>query len=215
MIGCYTVGGETRFLPVSRMDMERAAEPFSRVLQSFDLKPRRYVLSISRSREAAQVIPFERAAVAANLIVCNADNTIFEAGRVESFLRRFDIAAVAGLSVEILDGLANAGFDAHKLLQGKIVWARNGAYERLAGLSGIVLRRWIEIGPVLAIECVEGAGVHIDADEWQIGQQAGEIHLTNRLPRAESFDAVATGIVARLISQPCRCGNADPRVELK
>jgi hypothetical protein len=212
MIGCYQAGGETQFLPVSRVEMDRAQNALFQVIKTFGIASRRVLLSLSRSRDCAFTIPFERAAYAANLIVCNADDTPFEAVRVESFLRRFDVAAVAGLSSGGLDGLADAGHDVDRLFAGKVVWARGGAYERLAGRPGLIARRWMEVGPALAVECAEGKGAHIDAVEWDVAESPGGLVISSRLARLQTFEDQATGFAARIDWRPCGCGSIDPRI---
>jgi hypothetical protein len=214
MIGYYEDATGPQFAPVARPELDRAQEAYFQVISTFRFTPRSKVLVISRSREAAQVVPFERACVAANMVVCNADSSPFEAGRVEAFIRRFEIAAVAGLSAEVLDALVAAGHDPAKLFAGKVVWARSGAYERLAGLPSISLRRWTMVGPALCIECAHGEGPHLDSREWTPSVQAGRVVLKSRLPRALAVEVYDTGLQGEVDEGFCACGSADPRLAI-
>lgn len=212
VVGRYLCGGESHFLPVSEGELKRATDAVMRVLASFGLEMGRNVMVASLLNEVAQLLPFERALMHANLVSCNVDSTASDAKRFESVVRRFDLAAIAVLNEEILDGLTALGFAHEKVLAGPILWARPGAYERLRGLPGLRLHRWLELGPAVAMECWAKNGAHIDRLEWDARAVNGEIVLDSRASRVEHFRDFRTGVNGRVEHAPCACGNADPRI---
>src|SRR5690606_41354618 len=80
---------------------------------------------------------------------------------------------------------------------------------------GIRLRRWLDLGPAVAMECSHGLGAHIDRKEWQVTAEDGEIVLSSRFARAMDFANYRTGVRATLDHSACACGSADPRVGLR
>ena len=205
-------GGVSRFLPLSREEVDRARDAAQRVLASFGWHMGRHVVLVSLLDEAAQWLPFERAVMNANLVVCSVDASASDARRLESALRRFDTPAVAGIGAASLDGLEALGLKPEEVFAGRVVWARPDAWQRLSSLPGLTLRRMLEVGPAVAMECHEGGGAHIDRLEWHVEEDGGEILLTSRLARATHFHACRTGLRARVESKPCLCGNLDPRL---
>lgn len=211
-VGRYRRAEEIRLLPVSAQEMERATHAQSRRIASFHFRSGDHMLVTALYDEAAQFTPTELALREFGLVLCSADASPFDAARTESILRRFEVAAVMGVNAALVDGLEGLGHDPTRLFAGPVVWARPDAYARLQKVPGLKLRRWIEIGPAVAIECAFGTGAHIDALEWQVEEEDGEILLTNRLNRALDFSRYHTGIKARVERGSCRCGSADPRV---
>ncbi|MDB5420268.1 MAG: hypothetical protein JWR59_215 [Brevundimonas sp.] len=212
IIGRYIVNGQTHFLPFSALEMVRATEMYGNILDTFNFAPGRQILMIALFEEGVQFAPFEEAVMERGLLGCNADASPFEATRIESILRRFDVAAVAGVNGPVLDGLEEAGFDLNVLFKDKVVWARPDAYARLQTVNGVRLRRWIDVGPTVALECAEGDGAYIDSREWQVDVVDGEILLTNRLERCLPLIKAPTGVKAHVDRQPGSSGLADVRI---
>jgi len=65
------------------------------------------------------------------------------------FARRFNVAAVFGVTTDTLDGFASLGHAPANVFAGRIVWATPAACARLASGSGYTLRRWAEFGPAV------------------------------------------------------------------
>jgi hypothetical protein len=212
LVGMFRTPGATHFLPLSEGELKRATDAMHRVLSSFEFEMGRNVVLASLLRDAAQFLPFEQALMASNLVSCNVDAVASDARRFESVIRRFNVAAVAALNGEILDGLESAGHVPETLLDGVVVWALPCAYERLRQHGGLKLRRWLEVGPALAVECKEGEGAHIDRFEWKVRVEDEELVLDSRLLRISAFKNFRTGVKGRVENTPCRCGNPDPRI---
>jgi hypothetical protein len=213
-VGRYFHRGQPLFLPFSSAEVQRARLAMQRRLASFHFRASHGILITSLVDEGAQFVALERAAMDYGLVVCPADSSFFDAARVESIIRRFDIAAVAGVGLPALEGLRHCGHDPAKVFAGLTVWARPDAYPILQAMPAVNLRRWLEIGPAMAVECSAAQGAHLDRMEWDVELEEGCIVLTSRLRRALEFYRLHTGIRAHLRHDVCLCGSNDPRVTL-
>jgi hypothetical protein len=212
-VASYTDANGRQFLPLSHAEHDRRTWFYRRIIDSFDLPPRQSVLIISDYNDHALTIPLQALLHADGHIPCYAESTWFDARRTENFLRRLEIGLVIGVNSAVLDGLEAIGFEPAALFANRIVFARDeAAYRRLAGSDGITLRRWMEIGPAVAMECRHGGGLHLDANEWTLEIENGEVLLTGRLPMMLEFDRAPTGFRGTLVEQPCDCGRDGPRI---
>jgi hypothetical protein len=209
-VGRYLDPNGKHFLPFTLGEVERGRNAMLRMLRTFHFRSGENVLFCSLLDEAAFVVPLERACNDYGLLILSADSSFFDAGRVESIMRRFDVSAVFGVTPATLAGLQALGHDPMKLFAHSKVWAGPGAWEQLEGLPH--LRCWREVGPAIALECAAGGGPHICRFEWDVEEDKGEIVLSSRLARALPFRHYHTGVHARLDHTPCACGNADPRL---
>ena len=212
MVTRYLDEGTAKFLPVSRTEMARAAAAYQKLLSTFDVEPGRFLLVVSTLEDGALFAPLEMAATELALKLANADASIFEASRIEAIIRHFDVAIVAGVTTEVLDGLQEIGHDPRQLFAGKVIWARGEAYVRLNDIPGARIRRWLDLGPAAALGCVEQRGAHVDSAEWDMAEQDGRIFLSNRLPRLLAFSDFDTGVQGHVELTPCTCGFAGARL---
>lgn len=212
-VSTFKVCDKKYFLPTSQTELERGEHFVSRVLATFHFRTGGDFLVVSLYDFFAQFLPIERAAMEAGFVVCNADDAFFDAARVESIMRRFEVKGVAAISNACLDGLQQLGFNLNDVFGDAVVWAYPDAAERLSG-SQIMTRQFSTIGPAIGMECVEGNGLHIDYFEWQVESLNEELHLTSRLPRATDFKQFATGVQGRIENSICNCGIAGKRVHL-
>jgi hypothetical protein len=215
LIGRYYVRTESHFLPLSTREVTRAAEFLGTVIDTYNFAPGKAVLLVCQFEEAAQFLPLEEALTDRGLILANAEASLYDGGRAESILRRFDICAIIGLNGPLLDSMEALGVDLAQALADTVVWARPDAYERLTGLKGFTLRRYLEVGPTLGLECRFGGGAHVDAREWALADADGTVKVTSRLLRALPLDGADTGIGGTVDRSICDCGLADPRIRLQ
>jgi len=201
-------------LPFSVEEVERARRAYSRLLSSFHLRSRSNILITGLLHESAQIIPLERAVMSEGMVAISADSHLFDARRVESITRGFSLAGAIGITPETLTGLEQHGHKPEQLFADMVIWAKAGAYETLKQHPQLNVFRIADIGPVKAMECSHGAGVHVDRFEWQVSEDNGEIVLTSRLARSTPFQQYHTGVKGRVITSACKCGNIDPRIEL-
>lgn len=213
IVGRYLEGGQAHFLPVSEAEILRAAAAYQKILRGLDIQPGRFLLIASMLEETVQFSPLEQAAGGLGIKLLNTDATAFEAGRFEAAVRHFDIAVVVGLTADLVDRLNEMGHAPARLLAGKTVWARPGAYDRLSGTPDIRLLHWLELGPTIAVECHVAQGAHLDSREWSLSERNGEIRLTSLLPRLVPFaNFPVTAIKGRVERSPCACGLSWPRI---
>lgn len=210
LVGAWRAGSTLDFLPISRQEIDRATNAMKRWLGTFQFPVGSRLIVSSSTGVAAQFIPFDQAVVALGLIPCSTEAGATEAGRVKSISRNFDPVGIAVPDKEMLDAL-----DLPTVLAGKVVWVRPDAYAAIRSVQGVSARRWVEVGPVTAIECSAGAGAHFDRYEWDIDAEDGTLVVTSRLPRCLDFSGWRSGIRGRVERTPCRCGCPDPRIILE
>lgn len=211
-IGCYDVAGARHFYGATAQEIDRSAFALSRVLRSFDFAPGSNILTISMVPEVIQYGAFERAVQMLGFYGLNADDSPFDAGRVESIVRQFAPVAVCGVAKSTLDGLAMMGHDPAKIFAGRVVWARPDAFDALVAL-GVAARRVASIGPMLALECASG-GLHYDNREWTLEAEDGALILSNRMNRVEPVDRLAVGYQGAIGTHACACGMREQVVKL-
>jgi hypothetical protein len=214
VVGRYLEAGKSQFFPLSEAEINRATRAYLRVLDSYAIPTRGHVLVASLASQVAYFMPLERALAERHLVISNADSSVFDAARVEMFARRFNVAAVLGVTSETLEGLASLGHDPAKVLAGRIVWATPAAFARLHPGVGFTLRRWAELGPAFGVECSVGDGLHVSSEDWSLEVVDGEIRITSRLPRLLPFEGQPTGLFGTVDRTPCKCGSTDARVRL-
>ena len=208
----YRIGTAQHLMPIGARECDRTQEFFARVIREERIARGRKALIISSFAAAAAMLPFERALIEMGLIVCNSEASPYDGARTEATIRRFDIALVAPVSGVALDAIAAAGFDAAILFRGKIVWAKPDAYARLQNIDGIDLRRWIEIGPVTAIEAKQGGGALIDGREWTLEPEGLTTFVTSRLDRATRFNRLRVPVALSLNRHEFQATLPGPRV---
>lgn len=208
----FDAQGERQALPYSFLETERSMRSILKVLNSYNFHMGSNLLITALFDEGAHVLGMERAVMQFNMVAISADSSLYDARRVESIIRRFNLVGAFGITAATLDGLASLGHDPVQLFSGMAVWAWPEAYARLQGQPGITVFRCLEAGPAVAIECSAGAGAHIDRFEWAVDCVDGEIVIGSRLERCQPFHDYHTGIRAQVLHGACSCGSADPRI---
>ncbi len=212
-VGRYLdASGERQALPYSALEGERSTRSLLKVLNTFEFSMGSNLLITALFDQGVQALGMERAVMQFNMVAVSADSSLFDARRVESIIRLFPLAGAYGITAATLDGLAGLGHDPLKLFGGIVVWAWPDAYERLAGQPGITVFRCLEVGPALAVECSAAAGAHIDRFEWAIDTVDGEVVLSSRLERCQTFHHYYTGLRGQVLHGVCNCGSTDPRI---
>lgn len=212
-IGTYNVRGEVSFYGATAAEIDRSAFTLTRVLRTFGFAPGANMLTISMVPEIIQYGGFERAVQMLGLYGLNADDSPFDAGRVESISRQFNPAAICGVAASTLEGLRMFGHDAATVLAGRTVWARPDAYAQVTKMDNVDVRQVVSIGPVLALECAHGS-LHYDSRDWTIVARDGVLRLTSRYDRIEPLTDLDTGYLGSTPDMPCTCGTRDGVVVL-
>jgi hypothetical protein len=211
-IASYELNGTRKLMPLSERELMRAETFMRRVLRPEGFRRGRNALIVSTLRDAAHIIPFERALHSMGLICCHSEANPYDGARIESTIRRFDVALVAAVTPVVLQAIRSVGFDPAGLFRDKVVWAAGAAYDELSGADGIDLRRWVTLGPALAIEGRHGDGAHVDGREWRIECEDAVTYVSSRLDRAQRFDRLRIELSTRLNAEPCPSGAYGPRI---
>jgi hypothetical protein len=210
----FDATGKRIILPFSYTELERARRFALRLLNSFHFRTGNNILITALLDQVVQLMPVERAIYAAGLVLVSADSSIYDAKRVESIIRRFELSAAINITSATLDGLEQLGHDPKTLFSGLTVWAAPCAYDRLIEYPETSVMRYMEIGPAIAMECPYKNGAHIDRFEWQVEAIDGELVLSSRVERCAEFSQYRTGTRGVVHHGSCQCGNPDPRVIL-
>ena len=211
-IGSFQIGDEIVPYPVSKDDHNRDIATAMKATATLGVGEADRVLVLSMLSQAAQYWPVQIALLVGKVQFSLADASRFDAFRTAMFLRAMHYDAVVGINTDVLDGLDDLGHEYRDIFDGvPVLAARAGAYERLreAGLSP---RWWLDLGPAIAVECEALAGAHVDADEWSVDGDGGEVLLSARQPRAATIDRLRTGVRGDVVTEACACGRPDPRV---
>jgi len=212
-IGAISAGGIVHFYGASAAEIDRGAFAIVRVLRSFRVAPHSTILTVSTIPEIVQYGAFERAIQMLGMLGINADDSPFDAGRVESISRQFEPPAICGVSAATIDGLRALGHDPAQCFAGRTVWARPNAYKSVLELDRVDARQVVSIGPALALECAEGS-LHYDSREWSIHAVNGTLRISSRHERSEPLVDFDTLIDGEVIVRPCRCGAKDGAIRI-
>ncbi len=213
IVGCYKAGGRTEFFPARYDELERQSLGIARLLRTFGLAPGRTILVVSLVPEVIQFAPFEKAVQYLGMYGINAESTNFDAGRIESIARQFDVPAICGIGAASLEGLRMFGHDPAKVFAGRTVWARADAYDEVKAMPGVDARRLVILGPLVAYECAKG-GIHYDNRDWTLDGAGGTLRLSSRMPRITPLSNLDTGVEGRVLDTACNCGTKEALIAL-
>jgi hypothetical protein len=128
------------------------------------------------------------------VIYLNAEVWGFDARRTSMFLQRLPVKAIFGLGGETLTALESEQPPIAELLDGvEIVWARPDAAPRLGDVAPQILP-YVMLGPALALGIPGSPGVVVNAAEWTVDSERGELVVSNARQRRTTFDRVPTGV---------------------
>ena len=194
-VGRLVLGGEVTPWPVAERDIDDEAESLAPRLAALGLEAGGLVLIVSMLSQAMHVVPLERAAGRVGALYSSADATPFDAFRVAALARQLEPQVVMGITGDVLDGLAEAGRDPAEVLGSvpAVVTADDDAHARLDA-AGLAPRRWVKLGPTSAIEERPQDGPVYDATRWRVEEDAGEVLISNRVPRLTPARALRTAI---------------------
>ena len=193
MVGCIRTGGSALPHPMTARDIAADARFATGMFALMGIGAGSTVLFTCASSEYAQFWPFEQALETLGACVAVADNSPFDAGRSEMFMRRLSVDLAFGIGSEIVDGMAMMKLDvATAFSPAKLICARTAAADRLATL-GFSPWRMVAFGPAFAFIAPDGTTYH-DQDEWLFEAPAGELLITARQARGNQLKRFATGV---------------------
>jgi hypothetical protein len=109
------------------------------------------------------------------------------------YLRRLPVKAVVGLGAETVTALDSQRTLSTLLSGVDIVWARSDALSRLKA-QRIDAAPFLPLGPALGLGMPGERGARVNGNEWTLAESQGRVLLTNKRPRATSFDAADSGV---------------------
>ncbi|MFZ4603287.1 MAG: hypothetical protein ACOYM8_12610 [Caulobacterales bacterium] len=184
--------------PLSHRDIESDTRWALAVFERMGVCAGKQVLFIGAGAQWGQDWPYQNAAMRIATIASYAENSPFDAYRVEMFTRRFRFHAVLGVSGAILDGLEQAGHDlARVFAHVPVVCAMVEAAPRLLA-KGVRCWRQIDLGATYAFESPDEQGARYDESEWLVESRDGALLISARHPRASPFVRLSSGVSGAL-----------------
>ncbi|MDQ1425778.1 MAG: hypothetical protein QOD72_3276 [Acidimicrobiaceae bacterium] len=193
---------------ITNAEIEHYTDEAERTLAEFGVTTDELIVVVSLGHEAAQLAPFERAALRMGAVAANADGVPGDAFRLSLYLQHFAPALVVGLNAELVQGLDKFP-DAVEALRQTTVLARPAAAKLLAE-RGLDVYEFLLLGPAVAVECRLRAGAHLNADSWTPSVTDGGLVVES----VRDGRRVATEMRGFVLRDPCACGRPDPRIFL-
>lgn len=192
-IASCQVGDSIRDFEIGWDEHKRDVDWAESVLRSAGLGPGDMVLVTISQWEGPWTSAVTRAMRRIGVTVLCAEVWSFDARRTSMFLQRLPVKAIFGLGGETLTALEDEQPPITELLRNvEIVWARPDALKRLAGVAPQVLP-FVMFGPALALGVPGRPGAVVNAAEWTVDSEDGELVVSNARDRAATFNRVRTG----------------------
>jgi hypothetical protein len=189
-IGRYRAADGVHPWPMAADEWMADCAGVGRVLARLGVERGRRVLIASILSEANTVWPLIVATMGAGAQHSCAEATATDAFRTRMFLRTLEYRAVLGVT----DAMLAEDDELVELLRAvPVVAARPGAFERLTE-AGLTPHRWLDVGPVLALEDAPGAGACFDPERWTVTSVGGELVVSSPVPRLTPFDGLRTKV---------------------
>lgn len=193
-IGRAFMAGDEIACPISWRDIEADCAWAARMLDLIGVRRDDFLLYSYLYSQSAQTWPWLAAGFERGAKLATGMPTLWDAYRLEMYIRMFAVKLVFGVSPGVLDGLEGAGHDIGKLFA-KVdrVIALPSAFDRLkaAGVTAWKVR-WA--GPILAIDPGDGGGARFDAETWTLDSDRGRILISNKSERLTPFNRADTGL---------------------
>lgn len=184
-----------------------------RLLGTWSIAAGDHVVLTTPNYEGPWTSPLIRVVRELGAVHSNAEPYTWDARRAATFLKLLPVRALIGLSGEAATALLASAESVVSLGAVPLVWARVDAVLPLrdAGLRPAALAM---LGPALAAECPQRAGLHLDPAEWQPGVGPAGLTLTTVGDRAYRAQDLPLGFTGQLTHAPCPCGLPGPRIQL-
>ena len=193
-IASCPVGPNTLEFEIGWDEFERDVDWAESLLRSSGLGPGDLVLVTISQWEGPWTSPVVAALRRIGVVYVTAEVWSFDARRTSMFLQRLPIKAIFGLGGETISALESEDPPITELLRNvEIVWARPDAVDRLSGVAPEILP-FVLLGPALALGVPGQPGAVVNAAEWAVDSEDGQVLVTNVRERATQFDRVPTGV---------------------
>lgn len=193
-IASCPVGPNTLEFEIGWDERERDVDWAESLLRSAGLGHGDLVLITIKPWEQPWTSPVVHALRRIGVVYLTAEVWNFDARRTSMFLQRLPVKAIFGLGGETISALESERPPIAELLRNvEMVWSRPDAVSRLSGMAPQVLP-FVLLGPALALGVPGRPGVVVNAAEWAVDSEAGELVVSNVRDRATRFDRVPTGV---------------------
>jgi hypothetical protein len=195
-IGTYPVESTTADFEIGWDEVDRDTDWAHALLVDTGLRRGDLVLFSTANHEGPWVKPIVRALRRIGAPYATSETYGWDSRRFAMYLRRLPFKAVIGVGGETVAALETQ--DALSLLAGvDLVWARTDAFPRLRA-NRIDAVHFVPLGPALGLGVPGERGARVNGEEWAVEEIRRRVHVTNRQPRASSFDAADTGVAGQV-----------------
>jgi hypothetical protein len=200
-VGRVTVDDAVVPWPVSAADIDDEAASLAPRLAALGLGDGGLVLLVSLLSQAIHVVPFEQAAGRLGARYSSADATPFDAFRTVALTQQLAPAVVLGIDTRVCDGIDGLGRELGEVFAsvGAVVAADADAATRLTA-AGLSVARWLRLGPTSAVSTPTDPALVYDDTRWRVEEDAGNLVLTNLVPRLTACDRFRTGVRGRVVA---------------
>jgi hypothetical protein len=192
-IGTFPVDSSTVDFEIGWDELERDAEWTHSLLVEAGLRKGDLVLFSTATHEGPWVMPIVRALRRIGAPYATSETYGWDSRRYAMYLRRLPVKAVVGLGAETVAALDSQGTLSTLLSGVDVVWARSDALPPLKA-QRIEAAPFLPLGPALGLGMPGERGARVNENEWTVEEIQGRVHITNKRPRATSFDAADTGV---------------------
>ncbi|MEU1994164.1 hypothetical protein ABZ511_06915 [Nocardia gamkensis] len=212
-IGQFTREGGKVGFEIGWAEVERDTAWAHRLLELWELGRADNVLVTARNAEGPWFGPVVRALRMAGAVYSNAEPYGWDVKRSKALMGFLPMKAMIGIEGEHAEGLLADERATELFREVPVIWARTDAIGplRAAGLSPAEIAM---LGPALAVECPQRAGLHLDPAEWGILVGPSGLRLSVVGEREYRGRDLAVGFTGSVDEVPCACGLPGPRVHI-
>lgn len=193
-IASYSAGAEEFEYELGWDEFERDTVWAQSQLQVAGLASGDLVLVSSNNSEGPWINPVVHALRRIGVTYLPVEVWEWDARRASMFLQRLPVKAVFGLGAETINGLQSQTPPIAELLQNvEMVWARPDALHALPAALPKV-GPFVILGPATAIGLPGSTDAIVNAAEWTVDSEDGQLVVTNARIRATSFNRAPTGV---------------------
>ena len=193
-IGTYAVDTSAADFELGWDELERDTEWAHSVLAEAGVRRGQLVLFSTPNHEGPWIAPLVRALRRIGAPYATSETYGWDSRRFAMYLRRLPVKAIVGIGGETVTALTDVEGTLPTLLAGvDVVWARPDAVSRLQALQ-IEVATYVPLGPALGLGLPGERGARVNGLEWTVSQARGRIHVSNKQPRATSFNSADTGV---------------------
>ncbi|MFI7530328.1 hypothetical protein [Nocardia salmonicida] len=212
-IGQFACAGEKVGFEIGWEDVERDTAWAIRLLDLWGIGRADSVLVTARNAEGPWFGPVVRALRETGVVYSNAEPYAWDAKRSRALLDMLTMKAMIGIEGEHTEGLLADEHGTELLRDLPAIWARTDALRPLRE-AGLEPAEMAMLGPALAVECPQRAGLHLNPTEWGISSGTSGLLLSVVGERAYRGQDLQMGHTGSIDEVPCACGLEGPRVHL-